>query len=61
MKKGSQILFYILIFLLFLSMFRLFSEPRSEEIPYSTFKTLLAAEKSEGPRRSRGIRSRACS
>ncbi len=45
MKKGSQILFYVLIFLLFLSMFRLFSEPRSEDMPYSQFKTLLAQKK----------------
>jgi cell division protease FtsH len=45
MKKGSQILFYVLIFLLFLSMFRLFSEPRIEEIPYSSFKRLLAEKK----------------
>lgn len=45
MKKGSQLLFYVLIFLVLLSMFRLFSEPRTEEIPYSTFKTLLAEKK----------------
>jgi cell division protease FtsH len=42
MKKSSQLLFYILIFLALISMFRLFSEPQVEEIPYSTFKTLLA-------------------
>jgi cell division protease FtsH len=45
MKKGSQLLLYVLIFLAFLSMFRLFSEPQNEEIPYSTFKTLLAEKK----------------
>jgi cell division protease FtsH len=45
MKKGSQLLLYVLIFLAFLSMFRLFSEPQTEEIPYSTFKTLLAEKK----------------
>jgi len=45
MKKGSQLLIYILIFLAFLSMFRLFSEPQTEEIPYSAFKTLLAEKK----------------
>jgi cell division protease FtsH len=45
MKKGSQLFFYVLIFFLLLSMFRLFSEPQSEEIPYSTFKALLADKK----------------
>jgi cell division protease FtsH len=45
MKKGYAILFYILIFLAFISLFRLFSEPQIEEIPYSTFKTLLAEKK----------------
>ena len=45
MKKGSQLLFYVLILIAFISMFRLFSEPQTEEIPYSTFKTLLAEKK----------------
>jgi cell division protease FtsH len=45
MKKSSQILFYILVVLMLISLFRLFSEPQSEEIPYSTFKTLLAEKK----------------
>ncbi len=45
MKKGSQLLFYVLIFIAFISMFRLFSEPKNEEIPYSSFKTLLADKK----------------
>ena len=45
MKKGSQLLFYLLIFLAFISLFRLFSEPQTEEIPYSTFKALLADKK----------------
>jgi cell division protease FtsH len=45
MKKGSQLLFYIMLFLLFVSMFRLFSQPRTDEIPYSTFKSLLSERK----------------
>ena len=45
MKKSSQLLFYLLLALLFISMFRLFSEPPTEDIPYSTFKTLLAEKK----------------
>ncbi len=45
MKKGSQLLFYVLLFLVFLSIFRLFSEPRTQEVPYSTFKALLADKK----------------
>jgi cell division protease FtsH len=45
MKKGSQLLFYILMFLVLISMFRLFSEPRTQEVPYSTFKSLLAEKK----------------
>jgi cell division protease FtsH len=42
MKKGSQLLFYIFLALMFVSLFRLFSEPPVEDLPYSTFKTLLA-------------------
>ncbi len=45
MKKSSQILFYVLLVLMFISLFRLFSEQPSEEIPYSTFKTLLNEKK----------------
>jgi cell division protease FtsH len=41
MKKGSQLLFYIFLALMFVSLFRLFSEPPVEDIPYSTFKTFL--------------------
>lgn len=42
MKKNTQLIFYLLIFLMFISLFRLFSEPPSEDVAYSTFKTLLA-------------------
>ncbi|MGE5172360.1 MAG: ATP-dependent zinc metalloprotease FtsH [Betaproteobacteria bacterium] len=45
MKKGSQVLFYILIVLMFISLYRLFSEPQTESVPYSTFKSLLAEKK----------------
>jgi cell division protease FtsH len=42
MKKGPQLFMYLLLFLLFISLFRIFSEPQAEDISYSTFKTLLA-------------------
>jgi cell division protease FtsH len=42
MKKGQQLLFYLLIFLAIMSVFRLFSAPPAEEIKYSRFKQLLA-------------------
>ena len=45
MKKGSPILLYVMLFLVFISVFRLFSEPRTEEIPYSTFKALVTEHK----------------
>jgi cell division protease FtsH len=45
MKRSSQILFYVLALLMLVSMFRLFSEPQAEDIPYSEFKTLLAEKK----------------
>ena len=45
MKKGSQILFYVLIALMFVSMFRLFSAPPTDEIPYSEFKTSVTEKK----------------
>ncbi len=43
MKKGSQLLFYLLLFLALISLFRLSSVPAVEEIKYSRFKQLLAA------------------
>jgi cell division protease FtsH len=42
MKKGTQFLFYLLMLLVFISLFRLFSEQPAEEVSYSTFKTLIA-------------------
>jgi len=42
MKKGQQFLFYFLMFLAIMSVFRLFSTPPAEEIKYSRFKQLLA-------------------
>jgi cell division protease FtsH len=42
MKKGQQFLFYFLMFLVIISVFRLFSAPPAEEIKYSRFKQLLA-------------------
>jgi cell division protease FtsH len=45
MKRGPQLLFYLLLALMFISMFRLFSQAPSEDVPYSTFKTLLAEKK----------------
>jgi cell division protease FtsH len=45
MKRGSQLLFYVLLFIAFIMMFRLFSEPKSGEISYSEFKTLVADKK----------------
>ena len=47
MKRSSQVLFYLFAVLIFISMFRLFSEPPTEDVPYSTFKTLLAEKKSK--------------
>jgi len=45
MKKGSQLLFYLLIFLAFISLFRLFSEPQTETVPYSEFKSLVTEKR----------------
>ncbi len=45
MKRSSQILFYFLAVLMLISMFRLFSEPPTEDVPYSDFKTLLSEKK----------------
>jgi cell division protease FtsH len=42
MKKGQQFLFYFLMFLVVMSVLRLFSAPPVEEIKYSRFKQLLA-------------------
>ena len=42
MKKGQQFLFYFLMFLAVLSLFRLFATPTADEIKYSRFKQLLA-------------------
>jgi cell division protease FtsH len=44
MKKNQQILFYLLLFLAAISLFRMFSAQPAEEIKYSKFKTLLAAK-----------------
>jgi cell division protease FtsH len=45
MKKGSQLFLYLLIFLAFISLFRLFSEPQTEAIPYSDFKALVTEKR----------------
>ena len=45
MKKSPQLLLYLLLFLVFISMFRFFAEPQIEDLPYSTFKTLLAEKR----------------
>ena len=42
MKKGQQLLFYFLMFLAVLSLFRMFAAPTAEDIKYSRFKKLLA-------------------
>ncbi len=44
MKKGRQFLFYLLMFLAVLSLFRMFAAPTTEEIKYSRFKKLLAGK-----------------
>ena len=41
MKKGQQLLFYVLMFLALISLFRMFSAQPAEEIKYSRFKQLL--------------------
>ena len=45
MKKGPQFLFYLLMLLVFISLFRLFSEQPAEEVPYSAFKTLVTEKR----------------
>jgi cell division protease FtsH len=45
MKKSPQLLFYLLIVLVFISLFRLLSEQPTEEVSYSTFKTLVAEKR----------------
>jgi cell division protease FtsH len=42
MKKSPPFVMYLLILLVFISLFRLFSEQPAEEVSYSTFKTLMA-------------------
>jgi len=42
MKKNYLLFFYIALFLVLISLFRLYAEPSSMDIPYSTFKSLLA-------------------
>jgi len=44
MKKSSRILFYLLLFLIIISTFRLFSEQPVEEVQYSVLKNLLAGK-----------------
>ncbi len=45
MKKTPQFLIYLLIILVFISLFKLFSEQPTEEIPYSAFKTLMTEKR----------------
>ena len=45
MKKSPQFLLYLLILLVFISLFRLFSEQPAEEVSYSAFKTLVAEKR----------------
>ncbi len=45
MKKGPQFLFYLLMLLVFISLFRLFSEQPAEEVSYSSFKTLITEKR----------------
>jgi len=45
MKKSPQLLFYLLIVLVFISLFRLLSEQPAEEVSYSAFKTLVAEKR----------------
>jgi cell division protease FtsH len=42
MRKSSQLLFYVLLFVALISLFRIFSTQPSEEIKYSTFRKLVA-------------------
>jgi cell division protease FtsH len=44
MKKGPQILFYVMLFILFISLFRMLSTPPSEQLDYSKFKSLVASK-----------------
>jgi cell division protease FtsH len=45
MKKGPQFLIYLLMLLVFISLFRLFSEQPAEEVSYSAFKTLITEKR----------------
>ncbi len=42
MKKNYLLFFYIALFLVTITLFRMYAEPSATDIPYSTFKTLLA-------------------
>ncbi len=44
-SRLPQFLFYLLMLLVFISIFRLFSGQPAEEIPYSTFKTLVTEKR----------------
>jgi cell division protease FtsH len=45
MKKSPQLLLYLLMILVFVSLFRLLSEQPAEEVSYSTFKTLMTEKR----------------
>ncbi len=45
MKKNPYVLFYLLLFIALISMFRLFSVPQTENIPYSRFKSLVSEKR----------------
>lgn len=45
MKYNARFFLYLLLILMFISLFQLFSESPIETIPYSSFKTLLAENK----------------
>jgi len=42
MKKNYLLFFYIALFLVTITLFRMYAEPSATDLPYSTFKTLLA-------------------
>ncbi len=42
MKRNYLLFFYIALFLVTITLFRMYAEPSATDIPYSTFKTLLA-------------------
>ena len=45
MKTNPQALFYVLLFIALISLFRLFSLPQIENIPYSRFKSLVSEKR----------------